>query len=152
MPGLEITTNLAKSQIPSDFLTKASKKVAELTAKPESVGDFTLYFDLISIVIYFYFQYVQVAVLTDQLVSFAGTDEPSANVRLMSIGNISGPKTAPLVSALTDFITSELKIPKNRLVFFDRFLKRTSLKLFRYYITIVDMDPRLLAFNGATFA
>ncbi|KAI6182469.1 Macrophage migration inhibitory factor-like protein [Aphelenchoides bicaudatus] len=115
MPGLEITTNLPRSKIPADFLQKASKKVAELTSKPES--------------------YCSVVVLTDQLVSFGGTTEPAANVRLMSIGNISGEKTAPLVSSLSDFITSELDIPKNR-----------------YYIVLYDASPKTISFNGQTFA
>jgi hypothetical protein len=37
MPVLDISTNLTKSDIPADFLKKASKKVAELLSKPESV-------------------------------------------------------------------------------------------------------------------
>jgi hypothetical protein len=53
-------------------------------------------------------------VLTDQLVSFGGSDEPAAGVRLMAIGNISGDKTAPLVAQLSDFISESLGIPKNR--------------------------------------
>jgi hypothetical protein len=50
--------------------------------------------------------------------SFGGSDAPAANVRLMSIGNITGDKTAPLVAQLTDFISTELGIPKNRYLSF----------------------------------
>jgi len=111
MPILEIITNLAKSKIPADFLKKATKKAAQLTSKPES--------------------YVQISVLADQLVSFAGNDAPAAHVRFLSIGTIS----ASMVSELTIFITSELGIPKDR-----------------FYIILCEGDPKTIAYNGATFA
>ncbi|KAI6202972.1 hypothetical protein M3Y94_00502700 [Aphelenchoides besseyi] len=98
MPVLEIQTNLSKSKIPANFLAKATTKIATLTGKPES--------------------YAQVVVLADQLVSFGGNStDPAAAVRFTSIGKVSGPEvTAPLVSDLTDFISAELGIPKDRLV------------------------------------
>ncbi|CAD5209357.1 unnamed protein product [Bursaphelenchus xylophilus] len=93
MPILKIATDLQSSQIPSDFLAKASSLVATLTGKPES--------------------YVQVVLNSNNAISFGGKVSSSAFVELGSIGGFGG-KTNEIAEALTGLISSNLKIPKDR--------------------------------------
>ena len=68
MPVLTISTNLCKSDIPSDFCLKMSKVLAETLSKPES--------------------FCVVHVQPDQMLLWGGTKEPAAMITCLSIGKL----------------------------------------------------------------
>ena len=52
--------------------------------------------------------------------TFAGTTAPCASVRLTSIGKIGEHENRTHTSAITQFLESTLKIPKDRYVWFGK--------------------------------
>ncbi|MCK4676224.1 MAG: hypothetical protein KAT61_09910 [Gammaproteobacteria bacterium] len=93
MPLLEISTNvkLANSQ---DIAEQASRLTADILGKPES--------------------YVMVKIQTEQILIFAGNNEPAAHVELKSLG-LPEDKTADFSASICTFISSELKIDSARI-------------------------------------
>lgn len=59
------------------------------------------------------FQYVQVVLTSDELISFGGSNELSALVTLNNIGGFDG-KTKPIAEELTDLVVQGLGIAKER--------------------------------------
>ena len=92
MPFIQINTS-SKTIVKDDSLQKEiSKKVAELTGKPEN--------------------YVMTMIQTNNKMTFAGTNEPCCFITLKSIGSLN----PPLMSkSLCDLITSKTNIKAARI-------------------------------------
>ena len=60
------------------------------------------------------FQYVNIHVNPDQLMTFAGTNEPCANATVCSIGKIGKEENNVMTGKLMDKINKDLKISKDR--------------------------------------
>lgn len=93
MPLLEVVTNVSIEDAQA-FAAQASKLTAELLSKPES--------------------YVMVRIKPEQTLIFAGSDGPTALVKLKSLG-LPEDNTADLSSRLCDFIETELNIDSARI-------------------------------------
>lgn len=112
MPLLEITTNtkLDNAQVIAE---KASKLIAEMLSKPES--------------------YVMVKVIAEQTLIFAGNDEPSAHLKLKSLG-LAEDQTSYYSSTLCSFIQTELNIDTARI-----------------YIEFFNPERHMWGWNNKTF-
>lgn len=93
MPLLEVTTN-TKIDNSQHFAEQASALTAELLGKPES--------------------YVMVKILHEQTLTFAGSDEPAAHVKLKSLG-LAEDKTTDLSASICTFINETLDISSARI-------------------------------------
>ncbi len=93
MPLLEITTN-TKIDNSQRFAEQASSLTAEMLGKPES--------------------YVMVKIHPEQMLIFAGSDEPAAHVKLKSLG-LPEDKTADLSASICAFINEQLDIDSARI-------------------------------------
>lgn len=93
MPLLEITTNteISNSQ---HFAEQASALTAEILGKPES--------------------YVMVKIHAQQILIFAGSDEPAAHVKLKSLG-LPEDKTADFSASICSFLGEKLDINSARI-------------------------------------
>uniref|UniRef100_A0A1I7S5K4 L-dopachrome isomerase n=1 Tax=Bursaphelenchus xylophilus TaxID=6326 RepID=A0A1I7S5K4_BURXY len=95
MPLIEVRTNVKKEKIPAGFLKRLSQKGSELSLKPESL--------------------ILAQINPDQIMSFAGTEEPCATVTFRCIGNIKDPKQIHVIAAeINKFISTELGIKPER--------------------------------------
>ena len=95
MPYLSIQTNTSVDhETQEDVLKRASTLVASKIGKSE--------------------KYVMTALNPEQLMMFAGSDEPCAYLELKSIGLPLG-KTTALSQALCDFIEDALKVSADRI-------------------------------------
>jgi phenylpyruvate tautomerase len=98
MPYFSIETNQTIDQASSrELMKKTSAFIAELLSKPES--------------------YVMIAIKPGTPLIFAGSDEPTAFVRLKSIG-LPKDRCSELSEKICGFVEQELKVPPNR-VFID---------------------------------
>ncbi|XP_041971649.1 macrophage migration inhibitory factor-like [Aricia agestis] len=95
MPHLRIETNLPRSKIPQNFVTKAVPILAQALGKPE--------------------QYCVVSVCPDSLMSFGGSTEPCAIANLMSIGALGVEQNKKHAKVLYDLIEKELGVSKSRM-------------------------------------
>jgi len=93
MPLLEINTNTSIDNI-AQIAEQASTLTAEMLGKPES--------------------YVMVRIQAEQTLTFAGTDEPAAHVKLKSLG-LPEAKTPEFSAKLCDFLSSQLAISSARI-------------------------------------
>ena len=92
MPFIQIDTS-TKSVINDDSLqSKISKKVADLTRKPES--------------------YVMTIIKTNCKMTFAGSDEPCCFIKLKSIGSLN---PSFMSKCLCELISSKTNIKANRI-------------------------------------
>ncbi|KAI6239482.1 putative Macrophage migration inhibitory factor [Aphelenchoides fujianensis] len=115
MPVLHIVSNLPKSKFTPDFVQKASKKAAELTERPEGV--------------------IEVIIQADQIVSFAGSQEPAAYVFLGGIGCLGDERRGSVGRQLNEFLVKEL-----------------GLKPDRFYILFQSIGPTDVSFTGKLFS
>lgn len=114
MPYLKIQTNQSPDEAAvGELLKTASRTVAEALGKPES--------------------YVMVAVEKAVPMLFAGTDAPLVYMELKSIG-LPEDRTAELSAALTERVSAELKVEKDRI-----------------YIEFADAARHMWGWKGATF-
>ena len=95
------------------LIKKASAFIADLLGKPES--------------------YVMVSIKPETPLTFAGTDDPAAFVRLKSIG-LPRDRCTELSDKICGFINHELGVPINRI-----------------FIDFKDIDRSLFGWNGKTF-
>ena len=93
MPLLEITTNIRVNDS-REILVQASKLTADLLGKPES--------------------YVMVKLQPEQYLMFAGNSEPTAHVKLKSLG-LPEDKTVDFSARICEFIHSQLGIESARI-------------------------------------
>ncbi|KAK3785346.1 hypothetical protein RRG08_045571 [Elysia crispata] len=94
MPGLLISTNLKKDQIPEKFCAEATTFLAAELGKPPS--------------------YILVQICPDQVMTFGGSEEPCANIDINCIGVVGPDKNRQLAPKLSDFIEKHLGIKKDR--------------------------------------
>ena len=115
MPTLNVTTNATVDRVAaSDFVRAASSLVAKVVGKPEA--------------------YVMVCLRESQTMCFAGTEDPTAFVELISLGSIGGEKNKDISRTLCDFLQEKVGVPPNRT-----------------YIRFVDPQRSDFGFNGSTF-
>jgi hypothetical protein len=114
MPYFCIDTNqIQDSASTRALMKKASAFIAELLGKPES--------------------YVMVSIKPETPLTFAGTDDPAAFVRLKSIG-LPRDRCPEFSEKICGFIHQELGVPMDRV-----------------YIDFKDIDRFLFGWNGKTF-
>ena len=77
--------------------------------------------------------YVMVNIQVDQMLLFAGTDEPAAFGELRSI-NLPIEETTPLAALICSFLSERLDVPENRI-----------------YLSFTDVDRNNWGWNGKTF-
>ena len=112
MPLLEITTNIPLAN-KSVIARSASKLTANILGKPES--------------------YVMVKILPEQILMFAGSDEPAAHVKLKSLG-LPENLTADFSAEICAFISAELGIKSSRI-----------------YIEFASPERHMWGWDGKTF-
>ncbi|XP_047520582.1 macrophage migration inhibitory factor-like [Pieris napi] len=95
MPHFRIETNVPKSKIPHDFVTKTVPVLAKALGKPES--------------------YCVVTVIPDLLMSFGGTTEPCAIANLMSIGALGVEQNKKHSKVLFELVEKELGVSHDRM-------------------------------------
>lgn len=114
MPYLMIQTNQCPDEAGLNRLLKtASRTAAEILGKPES--------------------YVMVAAETNTPMLYGGSDAPLAYLELKSI-NLPENRTAELSAALTETVSAELKVDKDRI-----------------YIEFADAARHMWGWKGGTF-
>ncbi|RTZ96443.1 MAG: hypothetical protein DSY90_10350 [Deltaproteobacteria bacterium] len=114
MPYFCIDTNQARDDGSTRALMKkASAFIAGLLGKPES--------------------YVMVSIKPETPITFGGTDDPAAFVRLKSIG-LSGNRCAVFSEKICDFVHRELDVPSDRI-----------------FIDFEDIERSMFGWNGNTF-
>jgi hypothetical protein len=114
MPYFCIDTNQTQDDASTrELMKKASAFIAELLGKPES--------------------YVMISIKPGTLLTFAGTDDPVAFVRLKSIG-LPKDRCPELSEKICGFINQELGVPINRI-----------------FIDFIDLEGALFGWNGKTF-
>lgn len=94
MPTLTILTNVSKDKVKMDLVKHLVDVIATSLGKPKN--------------------YVVVCIQPDQLLSWAGDDNPAAFGRLVSIGQITPEKNAKTQEAVANVLTKELGIPNDR--------------------------------------
>lgn len=113
MPSLTIYTNVAKSQIPDDFCANLTKVLAGTLGKPES--------------------YCLVHIIPDQLMTWNSTNEPCANVSVLSIGKLGVEENKRHSNAIMTEL-NKIGIPSTRM-----------------YIHFIDPKPGDVGYNNSTF-
>ena len=114
MPYFSIETNQTIDQASNrDLMKKTSALIAELLGKPES--------------------YVMIAIKPETPLIFAGSDEPTAFVRLKSIG-LPIESCPQLSEKICSFVGQQLGIPPNRI-----------------FIDFKDLAREMFGWNGKTF-
>ena len=114
MPYFSIETNQAIDQASNrELLHKTSSFIAELLGKPES--------------------YIMISIKSEILLNFAGSDEPTAFVRLKSIG-LPKERCTEFSKKICGFVERELEIPPNRV-----------------FIDFKDLKREMFGWNGKTF-
>ena len=112
MPLLEISTNINIDNA-QELAEQASSLTAELLGKPES--------------------YVMVKLLAEQTLTFAGTSEPAAHVKLKSLG-LPEKDTADFSAKICAFLNSKLTIDSARI-----------------YIEFSNPERHMWGWDGKTF-
>ncbi|XP_046977203.1 macrophage migration inhibitory factor-like [Vanessa cardui] len=102
MPCLKIMTNIVKSNIPEDFMTKVIPVLVEGVRKPPET-------------------FICVVQDSCQLTINGNSTLPGVIATLESIGNLGSENNKRIVKLLTAFIEKELGVPPNRffLTFYD---------------------------------
>lgn len=114
MPYFAITTNKTISAADRDELVKkASAFIARLLAKPET--------------------YVMVSISPDLPMTFGGSTDPCAYVRLKSIG-LHQSRCDEFAEKISAFMEQQAGIPRNRV-----------------FIDFTELQPSLFAWDGKTF-
>jgi phenylpyruvate tautomerase PptA (4-oxalocrotonate tautomerase family) len=113
MPTFDIRTNASVDKA-ADIVKKASALCAEITGKPESV--------------------VQVLFRQDELMSFAGSMDKTANVTFLSVG-LPQEDTKTYSAAICAFLEAELGVPGDRV-----------------YISFICGERPWIGWNGMTLA
>ncbi|XP_065055148.1 macrophage migration inhibitory factor homolog [Rhopilema esculentum] len=101
MPTFTVETNVSQKDFPQNWHKEATDLIANILSKPV--------------------QYVLVQSFPDVNMTFAGTTEPCASVKLTSIGGINEKANRGHVTTITEFIERTLKVPRDRMYinFFD---------------------------------
>jgi phenylpyruvate tautomerase len=113
MPALQINTNLRRSDIPDDLCARLSKLLACALSKPES--------------------YMAVHINVDQIMTWAGTNEPCALTSLLSIGKLGVEENKKISKVIMDEL-NVIGIPPTRM-----------------YIHFIDPKPSDVGYNFSTF-
>ncbi|RUS18026.1 Tautomerase/MIF superfamily [Endogone sp. FLAS-F59071] len=113
MPALEIISNVAPKNLDA-FVKTLSGKFAGFMGKPEA--------------------YCLVTFVKADLVTFAGSSDPAALIKISSIGAVGPDENKESSKQLADYLASELGIPGNR-----------------FYIFFTDFPGSSVGFNGSTF-
>jgi phenylpyruvate tautomerase len=114
MPYFSIETNQTIDQASNrELMKKTSAFIAELLGKPES--------------------YVMFAIKPVTSLIFAGSDKPTAFVRLKSIG-LPKERCPDLSEKICSFVEQELEVPPNRI-----------------FIDFKDLEREMFGWNGKTF-
>ncbi|XP_054848057.1 macrophage migration inhibitory factor-like [Eublepharis macularius] len=90
MPTLVVNTNVSRQAVLESLPREFTQKLAKATSKPA--------------------QYI----VTDQLMSFGGSAQPSALCSLHSIGKVGGPQIKAYSKSVCDLLTKHLQIPADR--------------------------------------
>ncbi|XP_063876099.1 macrophage migration inhibitory factor homolog [Scylla paramamosain] len=114
MPFLEVSTNLPKEKVTPEVLSGLSKMVSEMLDKSES--------------------YCMMHVLPDQLMTFGGTSEPCAVVRLSSIGRLGVELNKKHAAKIFAFMDKHLGISNDRM-----------------FMAFQDLDSSTVGYKGTTF-
>ncbi|RUP43701.1 Tautomerase/MIF superfamily [Jimgerdemannia flammicorona] len=131
MPSLEITANVAPKNL-DEFVKTASAKFAQLIGKPESEKKLGLPLKSASAPVPI--QYCLVSFIKADQLSFAGSLDPAAIVKIISIGNITPTRNQETSKVLSEYLESELGIPSRR-----------------FYIFFTDIAGSNVGFGGSTF-
>ncbi|CAL5333416.1 hypothetical protein CsSME_00015144 [Camellia sinensis var. sinensis] len=134
MPTLNLFTNVpVDAVIASDILRDATKAVAKIIGKPESILEArdlpTRSFNSDSVC-----KYVMIVLNGAVPVAFAGTEEPAAYGELISIGGLGPSVNGKLSSTIADILQTKLSIDCSR-----------------FYIKFYDVQRSFFGFNGSTF-
>jgi hypothetical protein len=114
MPYLSIETNqTVEASAVRKLMLEASAFVAGLLGKPES--------------------YVMISIKPEMPLSFGGTTDPAAFVRLKSIG-LPADRCAQLAEQMCTFLDRKLQVPGDRV-----------------FIEFKDVERNLFGWNGTTF-
>ncbi|XP_072019787.1 macrophage migration inhibitory factor-like [Amphiura filiformis] len=113
MPIFQIFTNVPKASLPDGFVGKCSDVWGGMIGKPK--------------------KYTCVNVLPDQMMSFAGTQEPCALVLARSIGKIGKDENKGYTEKLTELLGS-IGVAKNRM-----------------YVVFEDLPAENVGHDGTTF-
>ncbi|KAK9761854.1 hypothetical protein K7432_012922 [Basidiobolus ranarum] len=114
MPILEVKTNV-QARDKEAFLKKASALIAKLTKKPES--------------------YVQIVLQTDVSISFGGSTEPAAFLRLTSIGALGLQENKAITSEISLLMEESFGVNSARM-----------------YTSFLDVERQDVGHAGDTFA
>ena len=115
MPTAIVTTSAVGDKLKdSEFAAQLSKIVAETVRKPE--------------------QYVMTQVNTSQVMTYAGTQEPCAFVRIVSIGNLDAGSNKNISARVCGLIETVYGVDPVRV-----------------YIEFVDSERHMFGWNGSTF-
>ncbi|XP_031551557.1 macrophage migration inhibitory factor homolog [Actinia tenebrosa] len=95
MPYLQVQTNIPAAKVPEDFLKKSTTLLADLLGKPES--------------------FICVCIEPGQLMTWAGTSEPTAIVQLTNIGRHDAETTKKYTEMLTEHLVKQLGVPQDRM-------------------------------------
>jgi phenylpyruvate tautomerase len=113
MPVLTINTNLTRDKIPEDFCSKMTLVLADVLSKP--VG------------------YCVIHVVPDQMITWAGTNEPCAYITCLSIGRLGVEEN----KKHSKVIMGELN--------------KLGIESTRMYISFVDPKAEDVGYNNTTF-
>ncbi|XP_045130345.1 macrophage migration inhibitory factor-like [Portunus trituberculatus] len=114
MPILEVHTNVAREKVTPGVLSGLSKMVSEMLGISES--------------------YCMMHVLPDQLMSFGGSSEPCASVRLSSIGRLGVELNKTYAAKIFVFMEKHLGISNDRM-----------------FIVFQDLNTSTVGHKGTTF-
>ncbi|KAL0308278.1 UNVERIFIED_CONTAM: Macrophage migration inhibitory factor [Sesamum radiatum] len=113
MPTLNLFTNVpVDAVVASDILKDATKAVAKIIGKPESVALTTC--PLYTCMIFVRVDYVMILVNGGVPISFGGTEEPAAYGELISIGGLGPSVNAKLSSTIAEILQTKLSIESSR--------------------------------------
>ncbi|KAL0346902.1 UNVERIFIED_CONTAM: Macrophage migration inhibitory factor [Sesamum calycinum] len=113
MPTLNLFTNIpVDAVVASDILKDATKAVAKIIGKPESVALTTC--PLYTCMIFVRVDYVMILVNGGVPISFGGTEEPAAYGELISIGGLGPSVNAKLSSTIAEILQTKLSIESSR--------------------------------------
>ncbi|KAK3746255.1 hypothetical protein QZH41_016513 [Actinostola sp. cb2023] len=115
MPYLQIQTNIPAVKIPDDFLKKMTTVLAGMLQKAET--------------------YICVCIEPGQLMTWAGTTEPTAIVQLTNLGKHDTETTKKYTQVLMDHLVKTLNVPQDRM-----------------YLVFHTKDRFEIGYNGKTFA
>ncbi|GBP66480.1 Macrophage migration inhibitory factor [Eumeta japonica] len=96
MPQLIIETNIPRSKIPADFISKAIPLLAQTVNRDEKL--------------------TAVVIHPDVLMSFGGSDAPTAIARVVVIDRLGPEENKKYCKVLFEFIEKELGVPQDRSV------------------------------------